>query len=197
MPVHQLSSQNFQVVGRNTKSLNINIPGNVLVFFKMDGCHGCSAFEPVFYQLAGEERRASCAIANLSQCRDVIAMSRSTTTPIQAVPYIVLYVSGNPIAKYTGKKTIPSLQNFLNQALPPPSQTQTQDFMQQPSQPHGPPSQGMYGSGGYSHPQMAPHQGHSGYNPPHGPPGDQAKIWAPEIDKGPSLQGIVKGDGGG
>jgi len=197
MSVHQLTSQNFQVVGRSRQTLNINAPGNVLVFFKMDGCPGCAAFEPIFYQLAGQERRVNYAVANLTNCREVISMSRSTTTPIQTVPFIILYVNGSPFAKYNGKKNIPALKSFVGKALAKapsgPSSPPQGGFMPQQAPPQ---QRGMYGSGGYQHPQMAPRRGQSGYNQQHGPQqADGGRVWMPEMDKAPSLTGIVKGDG--
>lgn len=196
MSVHQLTSQNFQVVGRNRQTLNINIPGNVLVFFKMDGCPGCTAFEPIFYQLAGQERRVNYAVINLSEAREVISMSRSTSTPIQTVPFIILYVNGNPFAKYNGKKNVAALKSFISKALsapapPPSSQGEFMPQQQAPAQ-----QAGMYGSGGYQHPPMAPQRGQAGFNQQHGPQQtNNGKVWMPEMDKAPSLAGIVKGDG--
>lgn len=207
MSIHQLSAQNFNVVGHSRKTLNINIPGNVLVFFKMDGCPGCNAFEPIFYQLAGEERRVNYAVINLTSSREVVAMSRTTTTPIQSVPIVLLYVNGNPLAKYNGKKSIPAMKSFVSKALPhaPPqqyqaqAQTQQQTFM--PQQEGGGGGQSMYGNGGYNHPKMGPQQGQAGYNQQHGPqqptPQDgQSKTWMPEIGKAPNMQGVIKGSGG-
>ena len=73
MSVHQLTSQNFSLSVRGQKKfLNINLPGAVLCFFKMDGCPGCNSFEPIFRQLAAEENKVNFAIINLSTCRDVV-----------------------------------------------------------------------------------------------------------------------------
>ena len=57
MNVDHLTDRDFEVKGRHNKTLNINRPGPYLVFFKMDTCKGCAAFEPVFHSLAGSERR--------------------------------------------------------------------------------------------------------------------------------------------
>ena len=137
----------------------------------------------------------TCAIINLTGARDVISMSRLTSTPIQTVPSIMLYFNGRPLAKFTGKKNVPALQSFITKALqhapqttmkaPPPSQG---GFMPQ--------QHGMYGSGGYHHPQLAPQQGQSGINQQGGPhQSGRSKFWMPEIGKAPSLNGVVKGDG--
>lgn len=168
--VHQLTSQNFRIVGTNRKTLNITAPGILLVFFKMAGCPGCAQFEPVFYQLPNIERRVNYAIVDLSQQRDVVKMSRSTVTPIDTVPFIMLYADGRPRAKYTGKKRVQDIQAFLNKILPQLRQNFT------PQQ------------------NFAPQRGQSGFVG-QAPPQAQPKVYMPEMDRGPSLQGIVRGDG--
>lgn len=199
MSVLQLASQNFQVVGRQKKALSINMPGIILVFFKMDGCDGCASFEPIFYQLATQEQRITYGIANLSTSRDIISSSRSTTTPIQTVPYVVLYVNGSPYAKYNGKKTLMAMKSFVSKIMPQiPSPNSNQSFVAAPQSLH--PSQGgIYGSGGYQHPQLAPqmvpHQGHAGFAPQRGPQNMSGeKVWMPDLADAPSMSG-VRGDG--
>jgi hypothetical protein len=49
----------------------------------------------------------------------------------------------------------------------------------------------MYGSGGYSHPAIAPRQGQAGYSQARN---SGEKYYAPEIDKGPNMRGVLKGD---
>nr|QBK86598.1 MAG: thioredoxin [Marseillevirus LCMAC102] len=192
MSVHQLSPQNFKVVGRNIKTLNINLSGNVLVFFKMQGCPGCGTFEPIFHQLAGASTNDNIkyAACDLTNQRDIIKMSRQTSTPIQAVPFIILYVNGNPLAKYTGKKSIPAIKSFMTKALQHVPPVQSQNFMPQQRESSG----GMYGNGSYNPPQMSPNQGQSGVNQQHD--SSDGKIWMPELGKAPSMQGVVKGSGG-
>ncbi len=196
MSIHKLTPQNFRIVGHNHKTLNIDIPGNVLVFFKMEGCPGCTAFEPIFYQLARDERRINYGVTNLTNARDVIAMSRSTSTPIKTVPFLILYMSGRPFAKYIGKKNILAMKSFISKALfqvqTPSSQSQN-GFMPQQALPQ---QHGMYGSGGYRHPQMTPQQGQAGFNRQGGSQqSSQGNFWMPEIGKTPSLQGVVKNNG--
>ena len=187
MSVQNLTSQNFQVVGRSRQTLNINLDGYVLVFFKMDGCTGCAAFEPQFYQLANAERGINYAVANLSSNREIIAMSRTTSTSIQTVPYIVLYVNGSPFAKYNGKKNVQALRSFIKKALSQAPASQSSFVPRQQPAPGAQP--GMYGSGSYQHPQMAPAQGHAGYNQAQQP----GKVWMPEMEKKPSMSGALRG----
>jgi len=178
MSIHQLNSDNFTVVGRRSKTLNINIGGPVLVFFKMQGCGGCAAFEPIFGQLALQDVRVSYAIVDLTRARDVITKSRDTSTPIQTVPFIMLYVDGRPHAKYNGKKTISSIKSFIARALHQQAPPSSSSFMRGGSS--------LYGGG-----RGGPTSGHAGYA--HQRPDE--KVWMPDV-KQPNLKGVIKGGGG-
>lgn len=170
-----LGSHNFVVIGTRQKALGINIPGNVLVFFKMDRCPNCSQFEPVFAQLPKQETRVNCATLNITQNKDVVIMSRDTSTPITAVPILILYINGQPYARFNGTKNIESIRAFITKALSSnPSGQHQQQFMQTPVQ------QNMYGG---SRPPAA--QGGPAYN--------QSKSFMPEIGTAPSMKGIIKG----
>ena len=117
--VQQLSSNNFNVTQRNSKSyLNVNIQDIVLIFFKMDNCEGCKAFEPIFHHLSKEEKSIEFANINISNNRNVASLSRQTTTPITSVPYLLLFFNGVPYAKYNGKRNIQNLKSFINKIVP-------------------------------------------------------------------------------
>ena len=143
MSVHQLSTKNFHI-SDNRQTLNIDYSGNVLVFFKIQDCDGCAAFEPVFHQLAREEKQASAAILDLTYNRDIIHMSRRTSTPIHKVPHLLLYVQGRPHARFKGEKTIDALRNFINDALKVVQPSQQHTFVQQQPQ-NIPQPQNIYG----------------------------------------------------
>lgn len=194
MSVHQLSSQNFSLSGRGQKQfLNINLQGAVLCFFKMDSCPSCKGFEPIFLRLASEEPKINYAIINLSSSRDVVSLSRKSTTQITAVPFLLLFVNGGPHAKYNGKKSIQPLKSFINKALqsaPPPNITPTQGFM--------PRGGNMYDGSNGGYPQsshMAPQRGHAGYSHYGGQNNQQgSKVNMPEIGNAPNMKGKIKGD---
>ena len=117
MQITQLGSRDFYLAGRNKKTLNISLGGNVLVFFKMQGCQGCRAFEPIFYQLSKSDKRVSYAICDISTAIEVPKLSRQTNNQSQAVPWIFFYSDGFPVARFKGKKNIPSIQAFVGKAL--------------------------------------------------------------------------------
>ncbi|HMP31045.1 MAG TPA: thioredoxin family protein [Saprospiraceae bacterium] len=170
--INILTAQNFVFIGNKNKSLGINVDGNVLVYFKINGDPNCNVFDPVFSQLAAKENRAMLAILDIQQNSNVYRMSKETSTPLQAVPLLILYVNGRPHAKFNGTKNLGSLQGFITKALSATAaapKTVPSTFM---------PSQNMYGGG----------QG-SQYQQPQ-------KGWNPEIGKPPSLKGVIKGGGG-
>jgi hypothetical protein len=168
-----LNSSNFVILGTRSKTLGINLRGNVLVLFKMAGDANCSQFEPIFVQASQQERRVSFAVLDVNQCKDVVMTSRDTTTPITAVPSLILYINGRPHAKFKGTKNLASVQNFITTALKttPEAPTQTKQFMAPPqtAQP-----QNMYG--GYQQPQ---------------------NVHVPDIGKAPSMKSVLKNTGYG
>ena len=194
--IHQLSYQNFQVIGRERRSLYLNLPqakGTVLVFFKSNKCPACREFEPMFAQIAQQDQRIDYAIADLSYDHKIIMMSRDTSTPIAKVPFIMIYANGHPVAKYKGSKSIQQIKQFISQILqriPKPQQSQP-GFM-----PHGSHGQGnIYEGNQYPNTGLPPRQQqHAGYTTQRGNPG--GNYHKPEIGKAPSLQGIIKGGGG-
>lgn len=191
MNVQYLSAQNFVILGKQQKSLGINLGGNVLVFCKMQKCENCEKFEPIFYQLPLKNNKVTYAIIDISQYREVIEMSRGTNTPIQAVPLLILFINGRPHAKFNGTIHIQSIDNFINKALAnAPPEYNTTGYQPHQSQQQ---QQAQYNTG--------ISQGHSGFNPqiegryttpPPGVPGSN-KVYMPDIGKSPSLHGIVKG----
>lgn len=118
MSIVGLSTSNFSVHNQtNGKHLTITIPGNVLVFFKKTGCPGCSVLEPIYAQLSKEDKRVTYGIVDLQYNTAIVSMSRDTSTPIQTVPQLFLYVNGRPHAKFKGAKSEPSVRKFINDAL--------------------------------------------------------------------------------
>lgn len=180
MSVIQLKAQDFYLAGNRNKTLNITLEDNVLVFFKMQGCEGCRRFEPAFYQLVKNDKRIRYATCDISSNRRVPQLSRETNYPIQAVPWIFFYSGGYPVARFKGKKNVPSIQAFIGKALIEAQKRQ------RPKRSFVP--QGQRGSHGGSYPQGRPHGG-----PPDQP--GQPKYWKPEMGKSPSVKGIVKGGG--
>lgn len=141
-----LSPADFSIIGNKNKTLIINLSGNVLVLYKQPD-EISRQFEPVFSKLASIENRVNFAIMDVSTPggREVVGKSRSTTTPIQGTPTLILYINQRPYTRFNGPRTIESIREFITKSF---QQTQTapdpivppQQFM--PSQTQG----NMYGA---------------------------------------------------
>ena len=120
MPIYNISHDTYYVYGRTSKTLNLRIPGNVLVFFKTEGCPGCAAFRPVFERLSNEQPSIKYGVTDLTHDKSVVHMARQTTTEIKTVPYILFYSDERPVARYKLTKSnmnIHSLGQFIQQML--------------------------------------------------------------------------------
>lgn len=135
MSIQELTHDDFRL--NNQKMLTVNRPGSTLVFFKMDGCAGCKQFDPLFRELPMRTQKINnYSTINVSVYRDVISMSRKSSTSIQTVPLIILYFGGIPYAKYTGTKTLPNLLSFIDKSIE--AKSASQSFVHQPpSQTYG------------------------------------------------------------
>lgn len=154
MSIHELTSQNF-LLSRDQKTLKTNVPGASLVMFKMDNCKHCAQTEPIFRQLAIDTSEVNTyAVLNLSRNKEVSKMAQNTRTPIPHVPYFILYVNGEPKAIHKGQREYQAIKNSIHSAMTQIKQTQfVQPTAQQPNR------GGVYGQGGYSHPQFSQNPG--------------------------------------
>lgn len=170
-----LNSDNFVVLGTRTKTLGITIPGNVLVFFKMSTCPNCASFEPIFVNLSHQENRVTHAVIDVGQYRDVAMTSKNTSTPITAVPCLILYIEGRPHSRIPGAKNVAAVRDFITKSLQAKPKAAQQQFM--PSN---------YGGANAS---VKMQQVPGGQN--------TGKSYVPDIGKAPSMKGIIKGARGG
>lgn len=173
-----LNESDFVVLGQKQKTLGLSRRGNVLVFFKITNDNNCVEFEPVFAQLARKEQRVTCATLDVIQNRGVLNISRQTTTPINSVPVLILYVNGKPLAKFNGTRNLPSIQNFISNALQSAGNTASPPQPQQQFMPRQTPTNVFANQG-----NAAPPPGHKSY--------------MPDIGNAPSMKGIIKGGNGG
>lgn len=170
----QLPSSYFRLGAGNTLSITILEP--ILVMFKMDACPGCRAVEPIFFQLANEDRRIRYGMHNVTTDPTVPRISASTKSPVKTVPVFLLFMNGVAVAKFNGKKNLPSLKSFISNALrslsgaqspqppshfsPPPHQQMRPPapmYDQSPFQ-HAPPGRALPGGGGKAFPPSAPEE---------------------------------------
>lgn len=150
--MYQLTAQHFKSVRGNNgnTTLSVTVTGNIFVFFKLQKCEGCNAFDPVFKTLANEDRRVLYGIIDLTNNNQVTQMSKATTTPIQTVPHLILYVNGMPFARFKGQKNVRMIKDFLTETL-------NLSANQQPRE-NPPPSSFVPQQNMYNNQQYAPQQ---------------------------------------
>ncbi len=150
MSIQEATDSDFRLTG---KTLTINKHGYTLVFFKMANCEGCKSFAPIFHNLSMSTSKINnFVVIDVSVYRRVVQWSRESSTPIQKVPYIVLYFDGKPHSKYTGIKDIPNLLSFIDKTVPDQQRHGQQGFIN----PSYPPPQQQRGYGYGGHPGMQP-----------------------------------------
>jgi thiol-disulfide isomerase/thioredoxin len=151
--IYTLTSRNFQVIEGQTKnSLCVNVPNQILVFYKTSGCTYCKLLEPIVRQLANEDKRITYGIVDFTNDKAIVKMSRETTTVIETVPQLILYSDGKPYAKFTGEKNLNSLKSFLTTTL----NTIAQKVNQQQFVPQQQFPQNMYGGQQQSNSSFGP-----------------------------------------
>ena len=113
-----INQRYFEIISnpRKKDSMHLKMRGNVLVFFKMQGCGGCESLEPIFNQIAQKNHQITFTIMDTTYDRSTIAMSRSTTTSINEVPTLIFYSDGRPVAKLKGR-TYQALTESISQIL--------------------------------------------------------------------------------
>lgn len=146
MGITYLTHADFVILGSKTKTLGIKPPGTILVWYKIQGDPYCQQFEPIFAKLSSADNRINFAVLDVSRPdgREVVALSRSTSTPITGVPLLILYANGRPYAKFNGTRSMETIRDFITsslRALMAPAKQVSAPAQFMPSQ------QGMYGSG--------------------------------------------------
>lgn len=87
--------------------------GLFLVLFYSTQCEHCKKAIPVFKELPRMIHGCTFGMINVSTNAKVVHMSRNTVSPVQFVPYIVLYLGGEPYYMYKGAITPTELQKFI------------------------------------------------------------------------------------
>ena len=112
-----LSTEHFNIQGKQKKTLVVSLQGNVLVVFVSPNCQGCEQLYPILSKLESVDQRVKYASINTAKNKDVIRLSRESSTPIQYTPTLIFYSDGKPFALFKGTKNITSLQSFITKAI--------------------------------------------------------------------------------
>ena len=109
-----LTSEDFQL-SRGTKGpvMGHSIPGFSLILFYSTQCEHCQSLIPIFKKLPGTVGGCQFGMINVSHNKKCVIMSRETSSPIQVVPYIILYVNGKPYMRYKGPHDAGEIARFI------------------------------------------------------------------------------------
>jgi thiol-disulfide isomerase/thioredoxin len=109
-----LSSDDFSVVkGSKGDILCHGIPGFSLILFYSTQCVHCQTLIPIFKKLPGTIGGCQFGMINVSSNKTCVKMSKDTITPINYVPYIVLYIQGKPFMRYNGPHDGAEIKRFI------------------------------------------------------------------------------------
>lgn len=117
MSVVYLLPDDFHVTQNN--ELANRLPKFSLVFFTSANCVYCKDVLPAFVAVSSTIRGCTFALMDVDQAgMGVVRMAERTKTPITYVPYVVMYVSGIPLAVFDPDEENPSanfgrLKNFI------------------------------------------------------------------------------------
>ena len=109
-----LTSEDFNVQeGTRGKLLCNTISGFSLILFYSTQCRFCQNLIPIFKQLPGSIGNCQFGMVNVGNNVDLIRMSGQTVTPLEYVPYIVLYLDTKPFVSYSGPSDLGEIQRFV------------------------------------------------------------------------------------
>jgi hypothetical protein len=115
-----LSTSDFEVKdGNKGPALCIKYPELTFVLFhaEPERCAHCHELLPEFRKLPYIISGCKFALVNLNRYPDIVKISKSTTTPLEYVPYLVLYINGRPFIRYEGDKNLQSLAEFVSEFM--------------------------------------------------------------------------------
>jgi thioredoxin-like negative regulator of GroEL len=109
-----LSEKDFKSIPvKDGNLLCNNIKGISLILFYSTQCKFCATSLPIFKTLPGTLTGCQFGIVNISISKELVGMSRQSTSPLQYVPFIILYFEGKPIMSYDGPHDINEIRKFV------------------------------------------------------------------------------------
>src|SRR3990167_4955851 len=100
-----MTSRDFKLEqGQDNIMMTTQVGGLSLLFYYSQECKKCPGFLEEFRTVA--RRIPSCVfiVVNIDQDPNIINMTKKTNTPLDYVPYIIMYVDGKPFMEYKGPK---------------------------------------------------------------------------------------------
>lgn len=143
-----LQSSNFGVdQTKHGPAICTSIKGiSVVLFYSQTRCQYSPAALQEFKKIVGTVNGVMFCVINIDNNMDVVRLSRKTETPIDGVPYIMLYENGVPVQIYpeTYTFTAEAMRQFATMVstslikMRTQTQQQQQSKPQQSQQPHQP-----------------------------------------------------------
>ena len=116
--IHFLKGADFHIAeGKKGQVLCNNLKDVSFVMFYSKECVYCNDVFPVFKRLSQQIPTCTFAVLNVSVNPEVVYASQKTISKIDSVPYLVVYVNGRPIVRYTGSKTYEEIGRFVVELL--------------------------------------------------------------------------------
>ena len=99
--------------GTNNTLLCHKINGFSLILFYSIQCDYCKKLLPNFRRLPGMIGGCQFGLVNIAKNKSLINLSNKTVSPIEYVPFLILYANGKPFMRYDGQHDIASLKKFI------------------------------------------------------------------------------------
>ena len=109
-----LTSEDFRI-GRGEKGplLYQNTQGFSIILFYSTQCQYCGDFIEIFKNLPGTVQGCQFGIVNVMKNKQTVELSQQTQTKIKYVPYILFYLNGRPIVRYSGPPNRSEIGKFI------------------------------------------------------------------------------------
>ena len=99
--------------GEQGQVLCHDIRGFSLVLFYSTQCVYCQQIIPIFKRLPDIVNGCQFGMINVSMNKQLIRLSKSSITPIEYVPLIILYINGSPYMRYDGPPEENEIRRFI------------------------------------------------------------------------------------
>ena len=99
-------------------TMSHNIKGVSVVLFYAPSCKHSVNILPIFKKLPRTVKNGcQFALVNVGYYKDIISMSQPTTTQLEYVPYIVMYIDGVPQTQFEDEITLDNLVGFVTHSI--------------------------------------------------------------------------------
>jgi thioredoxin-like negative regulator of GroEL len=112
-----LTTDDFDIIkgSKNNNILTNSIKGFSLILFYSPQCPYSQELLPIFKKLPNSFGGCQFGIFNVSSQsnKQIIGLSKNTTTPITYVPLIMLFINGKPFMLYEGPPELDEIKKFI------------------------------------------------------------------------------------